>query len=53
MDSGQLEQVAATYTFLFRLLFSSSSPLQVGMVLDQFDADEQLHTQAVTTGAKK
>ena len=40
-------EVAAAYGFLLRLLVSSSSRLQVGMALDQFDADEQLPTQAV------
>jgi len=50
MGSGEPEQVAAAYRFLLRLLVSSSSRLQVevGMALDQFDADEQLPTQAVS-----
>ena len=47
MGSGEPEQVAAAYRFLLRLLVSSSSRLKVGIVLDQFDADEQLPTQAV------
>ena len=37
MGSGQPEQVAAAFGFLLRLLASSSSRLQVGMVKDEFD----------------
>ena len=50
MGSGQPDQVAAAYAFLLRLLVSSSSRLQVGMVLDQFDANEQLPTSQPVTG---
>lgn len=37
MGSGQPDQVAAAFGFLLRLLTSSSSRLQVGMVLDGLD----------------
>jgi len=50
MGSGQPEQVATAYGFLLRLLVSSSSRLQVGMALDQHDADEQLPTRQSVTG---
>ena len=43
-------EVAAAYGFLLRLLVSSSSRLQVGMALEQFDADEQLPTSQTVTG---
>ena len=50
MGSGQPEHVATAYGFLLRLLVSSSSRLQVGMALDQHDADEQLPTRQSVTG---
>ena len=50
MGSGQPEQVATAYGFLLRLLFSSSSRLQVGMALDQHDTDEQRSTRQPVTG---
>ena len=51
MGSGQPDQVAAAFGFLLRLLASSSSRLQVGMVLDQHDTKVDTAPKSVSTSA--
>ena len=47
MGSGQPDQVAVAFGFLLRLLASSSSRMQVGMLIDGFDP---LPTEQPVTG---
>ena len=47
MESGQPDQVAVAFGFLLRLLASSSSRMQVGMLIDGFDP---LPTEQPVTG---
>ena len=51
MGSGQPDQVATAFVFLLRLLASSSSRLQVGMVLDQHDMKVDKSPKSLSTSA--
>ena len=51
VGSGQLQQMAAAFGFLLRLLESSSSRLQAGMVLNQHDTKVDKTAKSLSTSA--
>ena len=51
MGSGQPDQVAAAFVFLLRLLASTSSRLQVGLALDQYDSKVDKTPESLSTSA--